>query len=188
MSKNLTQKGFTIVELLIVIVVIAILATISMVSYNGIQKRALDSVRKQDIANVAKALAMYRTYEDNLITTGSGCGAGGAGQGWLSHRSSLGGATAYTRSITDCLLNDDYLSKDIVDPSGCTDNARMARCAAPTTAYMKINCTSGGQNYSYLMARLESTSNPKPADMNSTTCSNHSFFETYGMNYAVRVD
>ena len=33
-------KGFTIVELLIVIVVIAILAAISIVAYNGIQSRA----------------------------------------------------------------------------------------------------------------------------------------------------
>ena len=35
-----TTSGFTIIELLVVIVVIAILAAISIVSYNGIQKRA----------------------------------------------------------------------------------------------------------------------------------------------------
>mgnify|MGYP006209457325 CR=1 FL=1 len=34
------QTGFTIVELLIVIVVIAILAAVSIVAYNGIQDRA----------------------------------------------------------------------------------------------------------------------------------------------------
>lgn len=33
-------SGFTIVELLIVIIVIAILATISVVAYNGVQQRA----------------------------------------------------------------------------------------------------------------------------------------------------
>jgi len=36
-------QGFTIIELLIVIVVIAILATISIVSYNGVQQRAKTS-------------------------------------------------------------------------------------------------------------------------------------------------
>lgn len=189
MHKNLKEKGFTVVELLIVIVVIAILAAISVVSYTGMQKRALDSVRKQDIGNVAKALALYRVDNGDVLTTGSGCGASGSGEGWVSHRSSLGGATSYPRSVTDCLMDKKYLSSDVVDPSGCTDNARAAKCAAPrTTSYMKINCSASGQNYAYLMARLESTSNSKPADMNSTTCANHSFFDTYGMNYAVRVD
>ncbi len=38
--KRANQKGFTIVELLIVIVVIAILAAITIVAYNGISERA----------------------------------------------------------------------------------------------------------------------------------------------------
>ena len=39
-TTNQQSRGFTIVELLIVIVVIAILAAISIVAYNGIQQRA----------------------------------------------------------------------------------------------------------------------------------------------------
>lgn len=38
--KETRAAGFTIVELLIVVVVIAILAAITIVSYNGIQERA----------------------------------------------------------------------------------------------------------------------------------------------------
>lgn len=57
------QHGFTIVELLIVIVVIAILAAISIVAYNGIQGRARDSKRHSDLASVMKALEMY--HADN---------------------------------------------------------------------------------------------------------------------------
>lgn len=53
-------RAFTIVELLIVIVVIAILAAISVVAYNGIQTRARDNVRKSDLATIAKALELYR--------------------------------------------------------------------------------------------------------------------------------
>jgi prepilin-type N-terminal cleavage/methylation domain-containing protein len=43
------SKGFTIVELLIVIVVIGILATLVIVTFTGIQKKARDSQRQTDI-------------------------------------------------------------------------------------------------------------------------------------------
>jgi prepilin-type N-terminal cleavage/methylation domain-containing protein len=55
-----SQLGFTIVELLIVIIVIAILATITIVSYNGIQQRAktASSLSTVDIVR-DKALTWY---------------------------------------------------------------------------------------------------------------------------------
>ncbi|AHB42029.1 Type II secretion system protein G [Candidatus Saccharibacteria bacterium RAAC3_TM7_1] len=59
MKSRWSQKGFTIVELLIVIVVIAILAAITMVAYNGIQQRARDAQRKSDITALVKALEIY---------------------------------------------------------------------------------------------------------------------------------
>ncbi len=50
------QKGFTIVELLIVIVVIAILAAVTIVAYNGISNRAKESSVQSDVANAVKKL------------------------------------------------------------------------------------------------------------------------------------
>ena len=52
------HKGFTIVELLIVIVVISILAAISIVVYSGIQARARDSTIQGDMSTAMKKLAM----------------------------------------------------------------------------------------------------------------------------------
>ena len=63
--------GFTLVELLIVIVVIAILAAITVVAYNGIQGKAHDSQRQQDIKTIAKALELY--YIDNGQYPPSSC-------------------------------------------------------------------------------------------------------------------
>lgn len=48
--------GFTIVELLIVIVVIAILAVISIVLYNGIQDRAAAATLQSDLRNASTQL------------------------------------------------------------------------------------------------------------------------------------
>jgi len=57
------SSGFTIVELLIVIVVIGILAAITIVAYNGIQERAKFSKAQQDLASIRKAIKLY--YVDN---------------------------------------------------------------------------------------------------------------------------
>ena len=53
------QQGFTIVELLIVVVVIAILAAITIVAYNGIQQRAQTTSVKSD---VSQAIKQFKTF------------------------------------------------------------------------------------------------------------------------------
>lgn len=62
------QKGFTIVELLIVIVIIAILAAIVIVAYNGVQERAQESSVRTDMTNIAKQVELYRVDEGRYPT------------------------------------------------------------------------------------------------------------------------
>lgn len=57
------RRGFTIVELLIVIVVIAILAAISVVAYNGTQHRARSTAFADAILSSDKAFKLQRTGE-----------------------------------------------------------------------------------------------------------------------------
>jgi prepilin-type N-terminal cleavage/methylation domain-containing protein len=73
------KKGFTIVELLIVIIVIAILATITIVAYNGVQQRSRESKRAADMKSLQKAIMTYDTANSGvpLATTFSGAGPGG---------------------------------------------------------------------------------------------------------------
>ena len=75
------SRGFTIVELLIVIVVIGILAAITIVAYNGIQDRARFTKSQSDLSSLNKAILMY--YADNgkypISVGGTGCTNGWCG-------------------------------------------------------------------------------------------------------------
>ena len=69
------QRGFTIVELLIVIVVIAVLATISIVAYSGIQERARVTKAISELQTLERAIRVARQSVDKTLLeiTGSGC-------------------------------------------------------------------------------------------------------------------
>lgn len=94
------QHGFTIVELLIAIVIIAVLAAISIVAYNGIQQRARDTGRVQKVKDIAKALELYRidngTYPQIQDASGNegNCGSQTENWGWCDRGKALSDALA----------------------------------------------------------------------------------------------
>lgn len=61
--KKIGQQGFTIVELLIVIVIIGILAALVFVQFNGMQQRGRDAERKADIRLIESKLAEHYADE-----------------------------------------------------------------------------------------------------------------------------
>lgn len=61
------QTGFTIVELLIVIVVIGILAAITVVAFNGVQERARKSKIDTDLSQIQKAINAARINNDSAL-------------------------------------------------------------------------------------------------------------------------
>ena len=62
LKKN--QQGFTLVELLVAIAIIAILAIIGLTVFTGLQRGARDATRRSDVQAISKAL------EANYSTTG----------------------------------------------------------------------------------------------------------------------
>ena len=134
-TKTNRHRGFTIVELLIVIVVIAILASISIVAYNGIQQRARDTQRAQDMKTIAKALEMY--YADNGRFPTSNCGTAGVPACPASKK--VNGAWATTSdgswNVLEAALVPKYISAVPKDPQASTSTPAAI---------------SGGYNYDYV--------------------------------------
>ncbi|OGL34709.1 hypothetical protein A3F65_03370 [Candidatus Saccharibacteria bacterium RIFCSPHIGHO2_12_FULL_47_16b] len=64
-------SGFTIVELLIVIVVIGILAALVIVTYSGIQQKARDTERKTDLGGLYQKLEEYQADNAKYPTPGN---------------------------------------------------------------------------------------------------------------------
>lgn len=165
-----TTRGFTIVELLIVIVIIAILATITSVAFNGTQQRARDARRMQDLATLSKATKLY-AVDNNDDYANINCG--NSGNGWLT--SDYDGAGPAV-PINTCLTQNGYLSKVLTDPSG------LGSCSGlGCYAYMKGGC--GTVTFYY--AHLETL--PQNSTDLDATC-NPTYDTAYGMNYIVKVN
>ena len=62
------SKGFTLVELMIVITVIAILSTIAVVSFTRVQKQSRDTKRKGDLRSIATAMQAYFSEANSYPT------------------------------------------------------------------------------------------------------------------------
>lgn len=108
------KHGFTIVELIIVIVVIAILAAMTIVAYNGMQQRAQNVRRLDDIDKIASSLALYAKNNNGLypattnnttanwktidVRTDSNCFNGSSQTDWVPGVDSLPQSTPNTGS------------------------------------------------------------------------------------------
>ncbi len=159
------QTGFTIVELLIVIVVIAVLAAISIVAYNGIQTRARDNIRYADAKVIMKALELYKADNGTYPTTDATAIAN------TPSCTSMATGYSYSYATDDTwmkkLVTGKYLSKAPTPPvSDCNHFYNYIYIPAPATSY---NCPSRTLGYYVLwIAGTDGVLNP-PDESSSTT-------------------
>lgn len=164
------KRGFTIVELLIVIVVIAILAAITIVAYNGIQQRARDTQRVSDIASILKALESYKAINEVYPTATSTSGSG-----------SYELSTETSGTFMEYLVPT-YFSKTPVDP--INDGTRFYRYYRYTPNTMATYGCPGRGGLMVLYAfGFENTANVPQSDP-TVTCGSMSW--SGGSNYFVR--
>lgn len=82
LNKMTAQRGFTLVELLIVVIILAILAAIIIPQFSAATDDAKQSAYDTNIANMRAAIDLYRqqhnTYPGAVISGGGSCPAGSA--------------------------------------------------------------------------------------------------------------
>ena len=130
------QHGFTIVELLVVIVVIGILAAITVVAYTGISQKAIVASLQSDLTNSVPKLKMYQVEHGAYPATldGSNCPTGPADTNYCLKPSS-GNTFAYSSS-------NPYSSFSLVATNTNGTSYRITDSTGPV-AYVPIVVTGG---------------------------------------------
>ncbi len=66
------KRGFTLIEVLVAVTIIAVLISIGVVSYSSVNRRSRDAKRKGDVEQLRSALEMYRADNGFYPNAGSG--------------------------------------------------------------------------------------------------------------------
>ncbi|HET8884483.1 MAG TPA: type II secretion system protein [Candidatus Saccharimonadales bacterium] len=162
-----SKSGFTIVELLIVIVVIGILASITIVAYTGIQDRARFVQQSSNMEQLVRALQLYKADGGSMTDGVAGAGSGN----WYGGDDTVYAGT--TKSMRQALVDSSYLS----------DNFSMHFMLAP--------CNSSLDQSRVVLAEFEPIPEETPQEqIASAGCASGTFTtytdpdQQYKMNYA----
>lgn len=112
------SPGFTVVEVLIVIVVIAILAAISIVTYQGITDRARDADRRTRANQLAKTINVFMLKNQVQHLGGNGSAQTLGSNGLCRDETSHHGGWVYSPTTYQCdmgkmLLNQGLVSEEL---------------------------------------------------------------------------
>lgn len=155
-----SRQGFTIVELLIVIVVVAVLATVSVSAFNGTQQRARDTQRVQDMQTIVKALELYKTQHGSYPAASTGSNT----------TNSWEVSSKNPSQFLSALKTSGVLSSAVpVDPTNTVDNFeyRYYRYLAGTNG-----CDAARGQYYVLVARKAETTSDKMPTSPGFSCTN----------------
>lgn len=132
------QRGFTVVELLIVIVVIGVLAAIALVGYNGVRDRAQAAAAQSAASQAGKKVVVY-AVENSDTYPATLAGAGITASGDTTYQYSVNNSvTPKTFCVTATTQNASYYisSTNSTPTSGACPGHGVGGVAAVTNQFM----------------------------------------------------
>lgn len=160
-----SQYAFTLLELLVVVTILGILATVGFGQYQTSQMKARDGQRKSDLSNIARALEMYyNDYSQYPKDNGSGNMVIGEGGSAISLNWGAGFETSDTI----------YMKVLPRDPRATSEGS-----SDWDYCYM----SSGGDDFK-LYAKLENENDSDYYEYYSTDCGNDYTYVTTSSNIA----
>lgn len=149
--KKASQKGFTLVELLIVIVVIGILAALVITTYSGIQQKGRNTERQTDLKAVQGQLEAYYASNGYYPSLANLNTQPGTGNWWIQDnmkgldKEALRDPSTSTYQLVGSVpAAGTYGYSYAASPSGC-DNGSGGNCIA----YKLIGNKEGGGTVEY---------------------------------------
>lgn len=169
-------RGFTIIELLIVIVVIGILVSVVTISWSGAQARSRDSKRLADAKAIEAALESYRSNNNDYpaaVATPASQLAGAATGGWETS------GAAQPGTFLSAIKPYGFTSGVPVDPSNDTLNNVGKTYRYKTYAAGTNGCDSSlGDYYVFVVNDLETVNGISPQSPGFSCAGND--WQTYG--------
>ena len=134
------HKGFTLVELLIIIVIIGILAAISMVAYNGVMGRANDATVQQDLKQLATKLEMYRAENSGYPGASGGINNNLSSLGFKASKSSYY-IISSNSNLGYCFQSDDNSIYKVIAKSKSGKNFYISSSSNSPQILSSFSCT-----------------------------------------------
>lgn len=167
------QRGFSLIEVIIVIAIIALLATFTTIGYNAVSQQSRDTKRRTDMESLVNGIKAWAN-DTSRLPIETGAGGSGTGEGFVR-----GNGSEYANNIDTILTNGGYISREVADPQVTSGQG----------SYMFYSCNrASATNTTYaFFAKLERPSSKDlatTASWQSRGCTSVPLSAANGMNYA----